>query len=44
MKVKVIKSFVDKETKQLKTEGSVIEVTAERAEQLEGEGYVKNRA
>ncbi|MDR1223690.1 MAG: hypothetical protein LBL07_12565 [Tannerella sp.] len=41
MKVKVIKNFVDKTTKRLKTEGSVIELTDERAKELEVSGYVK---
>jgi hypothetical protein len=41
MKAKVIKIFVDKTTKQLKTAGSVIELTDERAKDLEEKGYVK---
>jgi hypothetical protein len=41
MKATVIKSFVDKTTKQLKTAGSVIELTDERAKELEVSGYVK---
>jgi hypothetical protein len=41
MKATVIKSFVDKTTNRLKTSGSVIELTDERARELEEKGYVK---